>query len=392
MIHMNFLPKYKVIHPCYEFDSGTIRLGDSFGTAVEIDDTNKSIRTLIKLLDGTKTINEIYEEIIKSYPKIQLAEVIEAIDELNDLGFLINNSLEITSELSHEQRERYKANLNYYSLFCDVHTSPSAIQKKLNETQVTIIGMGGFGNHILVNLAGMGIHNIRFIDFDTVELSNLNRQFLFHENCIGKLKIHEAQSFIKHFNSNIKTEAINKEIKSQEDVEGIISNSDIVILAADQPQMKIQRWVNTVCLEKNIPFISGGVDLTYGMFYTIIPNETGCLDCLHLYRMELAEDYLLFIQSILENDKKSPTATVFSNPQIITAMMCTELMKLITKIGDLESNGRLINIDFHTFEKSIPFEWTKNDNCLTCNHQAQTNPMFNALQNTFENHHKIHSK
>lgn len=40
-------------------------------------------------------------------------------------------------------------------------------------------------------------------------------------------------------------------------------------------------------------------------------------------------------------------------------MMCTELMKLITKIGDLESNGRLINIDFHTFEKSIPFEWTK---------------------------------
>lgn len=64
-------------------------------------------------------------------------------------------------------------------MFCDIHTSPSAIQKKLNETQVTIIGMGGFGNHILVNLAGMGIHNIRFIDFDTVELSNLNRQFYF---------------------------------------------------------------------------------------------------------------------------------------------------------------------------------------------------------------------
>lgn len=59
-------------------------------------------------------------------------------------------------------------------------------------------------------------------------------------------------------------------------------------------------------LRKNIPFISGGVDLTYGMFYTIIPNETGCLDCLHLYRMELAEDYLLFIQSILENDKNLP--------------------------------------------------------------------------------------
>ena len=80
-------------------------------------------------------------------------------------------------------------------------------QKKIKSAKVLIIGMGGLGCPLLSYLASSGVCNIGIVDYDKVELSNLNRQILFNSSDIGKFKVNQAKSKIKKIYKkiNIKT-------------------------------------------------------------------------------------------------------------------------------------------------------------------------------------------
>ena len=76
-------------------------------------------------------------------------------------------------------------------------------QKRLSLSRVLIIGAGGLGGPALLYLAASGIGRLGVVDFDTVSLSNLQRQVLFDINDIGKLKVKSAQSKLNSLNPNI---------------------------------------------------------------------------------------------------------------------------------------------------------------------------------------------
>ena len=72
-------------------------------------------------------------------------------------------------------------------------------QKKIKNSRVLIIGMGGLGCPLLTYLASSGVCNIGIVDHDKVEISNLNRQILFNSSDIGKYKVDQAKIKIKKF-------------------------------------------------------------------------------------------------------------------------------------------------------------------------------------------------
>ena len=76
-------------------------------------------------------------------------------------------------------------------------------QKKILNAKVLIIGIGGLGCPLLTYLAASGVGKIGIVDFDKVEISNLNRQTLFSNNDIGKFKVDQAQSIINKTNKKI---------------------------------------------------------------------------------------------------------------------------------------------------------------------------------------------
>ena len=87
-------------------------------------------------------------------------------------------------------------------------------QKKIKEARVVVFGVGGIGSNALMGLIYSGVHNFKIIDFDIVELSNLNRQTLYTPDDIGSLKIEMAKKRLLEINPHITVEIYN--IKTNE--------------------------------------------------------------------------------------------------------------------------------------------------------------------------------
>ena len=85
-------------------------------------------------------------------------------------------------------------------------------QKKILSANVLILGLGGLGCPLLTYLAASGVGKIGIVDFDKVEISNLNRQTLFSTSDVGKLKVKQAKKAIHRHNKNIKVVHFEKKL------------------------------------------------------------------------------------------------------------------------------------------------------------------------------------
>ncbi|WP_139491195.1 HesA/MoeB/ThiF family protein [Brevibacillus dissolubilis] len=377
---MECKPLFKPIHPCYEIQPGLLRLGELARVAVELEDADGSIRHMISLMDGSRSIDELHQELLPTYPYLTLDEVTEAVQTLDELGFLYDHTIDHFVPLDETQRERYRANIRYFMLQSRLSHPPSLSQHKICNAKVTILGSGGFGSSVLANLVGLGVQSVRLVDFDRVDLSNLNRQFLFTEENIGELKVEVAKRFVNRFNSSVEVETLVMEIDSVEVVEKAIAGSDLVVLAADQPFHIIQRWVNKACVKMGIPFIGGGMNLSIGSLFSVIPGETNCVDCNHLYRIRMIPDYEDLMEAGMIRNFISPTATTAANMSMMTGMISSEITRLLTGQGDMQTRNKVIYFNMDTFEKHLVEEIDRDiENCPTCGHGDSSQRIFRIL-------------
>lgn len=147
------------------------------------------------------------------------------------------------------------------------------LKKKLIDSKIGIIGLGGLGSHIIYDLAGLGIGEIKAVEFDVVDISNLNRQILYNFDDIGKSKASIAKQRIYEFNPQIKFTVEEKKINSSEDVVESFRGFDCLILVADRPKIKLARWVNEAIVKLNIPLFCAGLEAQRALQYTIYPQN-----------------------------------------------------------------------------------------------------------------------
>ena len=105
-------------------------------------------------------------------------------------------------------------------------------QKKIFNSRVLVIGIGGLGSPLLTYLATSGVGTIGIVDFDKVELSNLNRQTLFVTKDIGKFKVNQAKTYISKLNKKIRVKVYKKKITAS-NIKSIIKNFDIICDGTD---------------------------------------------------------------------------------------------------------------------------------------------------------------
>src|SRR5437899_8175281 len=153
-----------------------IRIGMGLGYAIEIPDPEGKFTPLIQLLDGSHDLREIIVEL-----KSQLTEqeIQEGLQLLLEEGYLEDAAIPAPSLFSERELQRYRVNLNYFSTLCKGFESKYDYQEKLKKTRVVLLGLGGIGSNVCIALAELGIGHITAVDFDRVELHNLNRQVLY---------------------------------------------------------------------------------------------------------------------------------------------------------------------------------------------------------------------
>lgn len=179
----------------------------------------------------------------------------------------------------------------------DFEPNPEAFNFIRNSMKLLVIGAGGLGCELLKDLAMTGFKNIDVIDMDTIDLSNLNRQFLFREKDIGKPKAVVAANFI---NSRVPGCNVNPHYcKIQDFDKEFYSGFHMVICGLDS--VGARRWMNGMLLSlleyddegtlnpvTMVPLIDGGTEGFKGNARIIMPGVSSCIECnLDLYPRQI---------------------------------------------------------------------------------------------------------
>jgi len=150
-------------------------------------------------------------------------------------------------------------------------------QGKLKDSHAVIVGVGGLGCASATYLAAAGVGHIAIVDFDIVELPDLNRQILYGEEDVGKKKVIAAKRKLSRLNSKLEITPVFAKI-TEENVLSLIDGARVVVDGLDNSATRLV--VNSACVKQKIPYIYGGVSRLRGMVTTIIPGQTPCLACL----------------------------------------------------------------------------------------------------------------
>ena len=215
-------------------------------------------------------------------------------------------------------------------------------QEKLSKAKVLIIGAGGLGCPVSMYLASAGVGTLGIVDFDTVALSNLNRQILYGESDSGKLKVTIAVKNLRHLNSQINIIPIAKKI-SKNNILEIINSYDMVVDCSDN--FDTRYLLNDACVILGLPLVYGAIFKYEGQVSVFnVKNNDGT-------RSPNYRDLFKF------NDKLnvpncSDVGVLPTLTGVIGCIQASEVIKYLTGIGEI-LKGKLLIFDTLTMQSTI---------------------------------------
>ncbi|KAM0398967.1 hypothetical protein ACHAO7_002934 [Fusarium culmorum] len=153
----------------------------------------------------------------------------------------------------------------------------ASLNASIKQARVLMVGAGGIGCELLKNLVLTGYGEIHIVDLDTIDLSNLNRQFLFRHEHIKKSKALVAKEAAQRFNPNVKIVAHHANIKDYQFTVAWFQQFRIAFNALDN--LEARRHVNKMCLASDVPLIESGTTGFNGQVQVIKKGVTACYDC-----------------------------------------------------------------------------------------------------------------
>ena len=210
-------------------------------------------------------------------------------------------------------------------------------QEKIKRVSILVIGAGGLGSSVLQYLSAAGVGKIGIVDDDKVELSNLNRQLIYGENDLGKIKVDVAKNYILKSNPSIEIETYKIHI-DKNNLPDIIDDYDLIADCSDNIETRLS--INDTCIKYKKTWVMAAVGGFFGQiasFQSIKNNSSNST-----YRD-------LMKHKIFDQEGCDNIGTVGSVVGAVGGIQATEIIKLI--IGNKENLiNKILIFDFITFQ------------------------------------------
>ena len=203
-------------------------------------------------------------------------------------------------------------------------------QQKLSDAHVLIIGMGGLGSPASIYLTAAGIGHLTLVDFDKVELTNLQRQIVHRTSDIDKAKVDSAKQHLLEINPAVKINTV--DIRPDQQTLGkLVQQADVVVDASDNYQTRFA--VNGACVAHRVPLVSGAAIRFEGQISVFDKrlDDSPCYNCLYPQFGDEEE-------TCSENGILAPVVGIIGSAQAL------EAIKIICGIGE-PLIGRLLILD-----------------------------------------------
>lgn len=228
-------------------------------------------------------------------------------------------------------------------------------QERLKASHALIVGLGGLGCAASQYLAAAGLGTLTLIDFDTVSLSNLHRQILYHNEHLGISKAISAGNSLAMLNPHIKIHS--HQIKADNTLlPQLIATADVVIDCTDN--VDIRNHLNYICFQQHKPLISGAAIRMEGQIsvFTYHDNEP----CYRCFSRLFSNNTL----SCVETGVMSPLVGIIGSTQAM------ESIKVLTKFGHIP-RGKVMLYD------ALASQWrtiqlNKDPHCNVCGSSNKT--------------------
>jgi molybdopterin-synthase adenylyltransferase len=250
----------------------------------------------------------------------------------------------MSSKLSKNQLEKYSRQI----ILKDIGILG---QKKILNSKVLIIGMGGLGCPVAEFLTRSGVGSLGIVDHDLVNLSNIHRQTLYDEKDLGKLKVKAAKKKLTGINSKTKINIYNFKLHKKKFTE-IIKNYDYIVDGTDNFETKF--LINDISLKYKKFLVTGAISKFDGHIFTFDFNnkKNPCLRC--FYQEENISD------DILNCEHEGILGTIAG---IIGTIQANEILKKILSIGK-NLNGYILILDLLNLNfRKVKFNKRKKCTC-----------------------------
>ena len=239
---------------------------------------------------------------------------------------------------------------NRYSRHISLEQIGESGQQKLSHAHVLIVGLGGLGSPASLYLAAAGIGQLTFADFDTVEISNLQRQIAHSSERVGQLKTESARSACLQINPDCRIDTIDYAL-DEEDLTTLIPRCTVVLDCSDNFPTRFA--VNHACVTHKVPLVSGAAirfDAQISVYDSRQPHSP-CYGC-------------LYGEANSAVDTCAQAGILGPVVGMVGCVQAIEAIKLICGIGDSLA-GRLVLFD------GLAMDWNeiqlkKNPACRIC--------------------------
>jgi adenylyltransferase/sulfurtransferase len=245
-------------------------------------------------------------------------------------------------KLSYDDVKRYIAHINLKKI-------GSFGQKKIIDTKILIVGIGGLGSPVATYLASSGVSNIGIVDNDKIDISNLQRQILFNEKDVNKFKVDIAEKKLKKINSKIKI----KKFKTKIDINNInkiAKQYDLIIDGTDSFKTKL--LINDYCYKNKKILICGAISKFDGhvFVFNFKKKNSPCLRC---FMPDIPSSDMLDCQS---------EGVLSTLAGMVGVIMANETIREILNFeNSLCGNILIINAENFLIKK---IKLSKNKNCI----------------------------